>query len=62
MNQKLKYVCYALVVAYFASMYYIINKGIDEIRISSFKIGCMSVQAPVDAIDQCKAQAELKFK
>lgn len=55
---KLSIIVSALVV-YFAFCDYIITTGLHDIKVSSFKIGCMSVaEAPLHAIRQCELLAE----
>ena len=40
---------------------YVIDTGLHDIRVSSFRIGCMSVDdAPYEAIRNCQSLAELK--
>lgn len=51
------------IAAYLIGCGYTINKGIHEIKISAYKIGCMSVDdAPYDSIRACVAQAETRFE
>lgn len=50
-----------LIVAYFVACGYAINKGIHDIKVSSFRIGCMSVDdAPYESVRNCIAIAEDK--
>lgn len=55
------YIILGTIVAYFVFCGYIIIDGIHSIRVNSFKIGCMSSGAPIEAIEQCKNLAEEKF-
>jgi hypothetical protein len=55
------YLIIGILVAYFVFCGYIINDGIHSIRVNSFKIGCMSSGASVEAIEQCKTLSEEKF-
>ena len=50
-------------VAFICSMIYVIDTGINNIRTSSYRIGCMSVpNATLESIELCKALAEARFK
>lgn len=56
---KYKYIGVALILAYFGACAYLINKGIHDIKVSSYRIGCMSVpDAPYESIRECVSRAE----
>ena len=59
MNKYVK-IAIVLIVLYFVGCVYLINKGIRDISINSFKIGCMNVQASAESIEICKTLAEEK--
>lgn len=53
------YIIGSALVVYFAACGYIIKTGLHDIKVSSFKVGCMSVaDAPLHAIRQCESLAE----
>lgn len=53
------YILASVLVVYFVICGYIINTGMHDIKVSSFKVGCMSVaEAPLHAIRQCESLAE----
>ena len=48
-----------IIAVYLVAMGYMINKGLHDIKISAYNIGCMSVpDAPYESIRECKARAE----
>ena len=55
-----KYILYGILLAYFVGCAIIINNGLHDIRVSSFKIGCMNVKTSIDIIEECKNLAEEK--
>ena len=56
---KKLYIFVSAMVAYFVICGYIITTGLHDIKVSSFKVGCMSVaEAPLHAIRQCESLAE----
>lgn len=60
---KFKIIGGTLITAYMIACGYIINKGLHDIKISAYKIGCMSVDdAPYEAIRACVAQADTRFE
>jgi hypothetical protein len=56
------YLTIGILVVYFVFCGYIINDGIYNIRVNSFKLGCMNAVASREAIEQCKTLAEEKIK
>ena len=59
---KFKILGAILIALYLIACGYTINKGIHDIKVSAYKIGCMSVDdAPYESIRACVAQAESRF-
>lgn len=55
---KLLTVGIVILAGYFAAMVYVINVGLHDIRVNSFRLGCMYANTSYEAIGQCKESAE----
>lgn len=44
-------------VLFGASLFYALSSMLNSVAVSAYRLGCASVEAPMEVIEKCKAQA-----